>query len=1100
MRTSEEIFHRVRWDPRFDPARFVLGIHVRGAAPKRLPLPAFVPGGDIPWHRILFVEADGETVWDRSAGLDLIDSSQAGRVRDPRRLRAPFFTARTPFSWDPVAGWRPAAPAPAPAPAGYAPAATCLRVLTWNTLWDRYDSDRLDTARRRPMLLEELERADADVIALQEVEAELLGMLLRTPWIRSAYTLSTDPSGRDVDNDGLLLLTRLPVLEVGTHALGPHKAVTAVTVESAAGPIVVAVTHLSSDHSDNGPARRGAELARLAEGLLGVDGDVILAGDLNDGGSGPAEVLGLRDAWTEIHGPGDPTATFDPRVNPLAALSSLSGRASRLDRVLLRGHDLRVTAAALRGDSPAADGLFVSDHYGVVVDIATGHGSSDVPGSPGMHGASGVPGTSGKRGPSGVSSSPGAHGASGIPGLSSTRSASGIPDASGTHGASGVSGSSGTRGFTGVPGVLDARPTVRTAVVWIPPAELWPAIQEIRREHDPRSHRWPPHVTVMFGFVPESSFERAAPVLAAATAAIPPFTARLRGVRAFSHRDGSTVWLDPASDGPEPWAALRAALERGFPHCRGRSGDYTPHLTLGRVRDPGRFAADWERRLGGEAGETARVGELVLLSRRGEEPMRPRATVALGTGEVRWLDHGTHPPGSPQDPAHTPEDDSAENRAREIVERLRCPQAEGVVHVAGSRRLGCALPGADLDLVLALPSTADLADVEARVRAALPEATGLRRVIGARVPGLRFRFGDLDVDLVVVPVTGAMGVTDIAKVTEGMVAANTAGATDITAVTDIAGAVEVTPAEAVSRRTELDEASAIALSAVGDADAVLASVGDRRAAFVELAREVKAWARARGLDSAPFGGLPGLAWTVLAARTVREAGDLPPGDLLRHFFGTWAAWDWHRPIVLRPEAPVPGTESASTDPGEPLAEETDGSARSPYGQQDGRSDAAVSIMTPTAPVRLCSEQVGAGGRDLLTQELYNAWEIVEAAAETGRDPRPELLSAPPSHRRHAAWAVVTVRVRRSEGFEVTLGRVRGRMRALLTSLERAGVRDAHAWPRPFEIGRGTARYAVGLGRTPPDAARLAEITAPWATGLRGVGVEWTEGGEVPTLL
>ena len=61
---------------------------------------------------------------------------------------------------------------------------------------------------------------------------------------------------------------------------------------------------------------------------------------------------------------------------------------------------------------------------------------------------------------------------------------------------------------------------------------------------------------------------------------------------------------------------------------------------------------------------------------------------------------------------------------------------------------------------------------------------------------------------------------------------------------------------------------------------------------------MKAWARARGLDSAPFGGLPGLAWTVLAARTVREAGELPPGDLLRHFFGSWAAWDWREPVGL----------------------------------------------------------------------------------------------------------------------------------------------------------------------------------------------------------
>lgn len=114
MRTSEELYHQVRWDSRFDPARFVLGLLQRGAAPKRVPLPSFVPGGDIPWHRVLFVEADGELVWDRATGVDRIDVTSAGRVRDPRLLRAPFFTARTPHAWDPAGGgaWRPAEPVP----------------------------------------------------------------------------------------------------------------------------------------------------------------------------------------------------------------------------------------------------------------------------------------------------------------------------------------------------------------------------------------------------------------------------------------------------------------------------------------------------------------------------------------------------------------------------------------------------------------------------------------------------------------------------------------------------------------------------------------------------------------------------------------------------------------------------------------------------------------------------------------------------------------------------------------------------------------------------------------------------------------------------
>ncbi|MFF3392118.1 poly(A) polymerase [Streptomyces sp. NPDC002669] len=755
MRTSEEIYHRVRWDARFDPARFVLGVAQRGTVPKRVPLPRFTPGGDVPWHRVLFFEADGEVVWDRSTGVDRIDATDAGRVRAPRRLPSPYFTSRTPHAYSaPRAAWTPV-PEDAPAPPRGSGPPT---LLTWNTLWDRYDSDRIDTARRRPLLLDALEAADADVIALQEAEPALLALLLAAPWVRRDYTFWADPAGRDVADCGLLLLSRCPVREAGLHALGPHKAVAAVVVETSDGPFTVAVTHLSSDHSSNGAGRRAAELTDLATGLAAVEGDVALLGDFNDGGDTPQERLGMADAWSRVHGAGDRTPTFDPSVNPLAAVSSLTGRASRLDRVLLRSERLRPVAAVLLGDTAAPDGLYVSDHFGVRVELVRSAGTPE------------------------------------------------------------------------------------------------------------------------------------------------------------------------ADDSAETEAAVAA--------------------------------------------------EGVL--------------------------------------------------AAEIVRRVAAALPEGCVHLVGSRRTGCALPGADVDLVAALPGDGDLPGVRARLAAALPEAVGTREVAGARVPGLRFEADGLRVDLVTVA-TG-----------------------------------DVPPAGAVARRTGLGAAAAVALSAVSDADAVLAAAGPHREAFVRLARDVKAWARARGLDSAPCGGLPGLAWSVLAARTAHEAGDLPPLALLRHFFASWAAWDWDRPVG-----------------GEP-----------PSGDADGFP---LTVLTPTAPVRSCTAQVSAAGRDLVAEELFRAWEILDSAADSDPVPRARLCAPPPLRERHAAWAVVPVRRGEDEG------RFRGRLLALLAALADAGSPDAHAWPRPYAADASHLQYAIGLGRTPPAASRLAEIGGELLRGIQGAELRRVDGDEMRNL-
>ena len=50
-----------------------------------------------------------------------------------------------------------------------------------------------------------------------------------------------------------------------------------------------------------------------------------------------------------------------------------------------------------------------------------------------------------------------------------------------------------------------------TAVVIIPPREIWGGIQDIRRKFDRHINRWMPHITLLYPFKPYSRFNELEP-------------------------------------------------------------------------------------------------------------------------------------------------------------------------------------------------------------------------------------------------------------------------------------------------------------------------------------------------------------------------------------------------------------------------------------------------------------------------------------------------------------------------------------------------------------------------------------------------------------
>lgn len=162
---------------------------------------------------------------------------------------------------------------------------------------------------------------------------------------------------------------------------------------------------------------------------------------------------------------------------------------------------------------------------------------------------------------------------------------------------------------------MSAERSGASAVVLVPPAALWPAIQAHRREHDRHVDRWMPHVTLLHPFVPHDAFAAARATLARVCAGVAPFGLRLGRVRRFDQGSVATLWLAPEPAGPV--IRLQQALWEAFPDyddTRRYATGFVPHLSLGQV--PADEAEGLARRI--QEGWTAldwRVDEVALIAR-----------------------------------------------------------------------------------------------------------------------------------------------------------------------------------------------------------------------------------------------------------------------------------------------------------------------------------------------------------------------------------------------------------------------------------------------------------------------------------------------------
>ena len=239
-------------------------------------------------------------------------------------------------------------------------------VMTWNVLSELFDEeDKKMSAQRFPLIVREIQKSGADIIALQEITPETWEKLASEPAIKSLYTITKLPSEVAL---GQIFLTKAKVLKCEVLRLSVQKHAIMLTLSSRTGrPLRAVNIQLISDYAKNAAHRRMSELATIGQYINDTD-DTILLGDFNFGDDDEEEKTvpwgSFIDAWHMLRGT-EHGATFDVENNDLAKITCGPIETSRrLDKIKIKGllvpSDIHTTAK-----SKGSDDLRPSSHFAV---------------------------------------------------------------------------------------------------------------------------------------------------------------------------------------------------------------------------------------------------------------------------------------------------------------------------------------------------------------------------------------------------------------------------------------------------------------------------------------------------------------------------------------------------------------------------------------------------------------------------------------------------------------------------------------------------------------------------------------------------------------
>jgi len=604
-------------------------------------------------------------------------------------------------------------------------------------------------------------------------------------------------------------------------------------------------------------------------------------------------------------------------------------------------------------------------------------------------------------------------------------------------------------------------PVYRSAVVIIPPDEILPAIQTIRRRCDRQFHRWMPHINLLYGFVPETYFPEAAAAIAQALKQLEPFTITLSNFEIFTHSSSCTAWLNPIPEPADSLNRLQTVLQQIFPQCNEQStrsaNGFTPHLTAGQFAT----AQTAKTELSQWHPLQFQVDSIALISRRDNEPFQVRYRIPLKAENPPEISSAkTGEDGSnlsligiinQLDPKLT----QTQLQHREAIQSIvaqACRECLGyppLLQQIGSGRIGVQSSHSDLDLIciIPVPLTGEtfLKQVQNRL-AGLCDRSQL--VKSARVPVLRMEIEGVAVDLL---------------------SATTLGQSQI-----------IEPLSEAARPF-FDPVSWSAAVGILEADLIVDTVSQHLSwdLFTNLLRAVRTWAKARQIHGNAWGFLGNFSWALLTAWTSIQCGDITPDSprlfhsqendgfvgavspcppcprddklldiLLAHFFQILSQHDWTQPIAL--------TEAGKQYPVR-------------------KSREWFPIITSIEPCQNSTRNVTRSTAEILRRELGRGAEIAEEVL-AGNTAWTTLFESADLPEQSNAFLVLTVSSAEVGELEKCGGWLEGNTIGLAINLEQK--LNIHVRPRPGITRRQNLVSAV-LGTScniDEDAAAIAQIS------------------------